>query len=520
VVLDEAHVIKNRQSLTFRACLALQATHRWCLTGTPLQNSADDVQPLMAFLRVAPLADHAVWQQYIGKPIRHGDALGLARLRVAMRAVSLRRSNAVLASSLPPITVQTHSVTMEGEERLVYDLLFVSARAAFMALDAHGDTAVMQQYTSVLECLLRLRQACSSGSIIPAARLARARMVLQRLTGSDDPYALPQPSTALGTHEAQEPVIKAKLTAEEAAKILKTLTAIQEAQHVEGESYSCAVCLDDLTDAATRRVLRVCAHAFCADCVERLVADAEEAKRAREGSAGLVGGVGASASCPLCRTLFTSADIFSALEISNASSAADPVPDEGGAGEEPGAGADAEASDGPKQEGLLGSPEASSVGMGGREEGVEGKVDGGEEREAGGEERVEERGQSVSPKIHALIADLEEAIENAGAHGRGANMSSVGGRTEDGRGEESTAAEQGIGGVGVGGGGGDIKAVVFSQFLGCLDEVGAALARSGLAFGRLQGNLSLEQRREVRGARCAYVVEYLRLCRCADIKTQ
>jgi len=151
---------------------------------------------------------------------------------------------------------------------------------------------------------------------------------------------------------------------------------------------------------------------------------------------------------------------------------------------------------------------------------VVGKVDGGEEREAGGEERVEERGQSVSPKIHALIADLEEAIENAGAHGRGANMSSVGGRTEDGRGEESTAAEQGIGGVGVGGGGGDIKAVVFSQFLGCLDEVGAALARSGLAFGRLQGNLSLEQRREVRGARCAYVVEYLRLCRCADIKTQ
>jgi SNF2 family DNA or RNA helicase len=511
VVLDEAHVIKNRQSLTFRACLALQARHRWCLTGTPLQNSADDVQPLMAFLRVVPLADHAVWQQYIGKPIRHGDALGLARLRVAMRAVSLRRSNGVLASSLPPITVQTHSVTMEGEERLVYDLLFSSARAAFMALDAHGDTAVMQQYTSVLECLLRLRQACSSGSIIPAARLARARMVLQRLTGSDDPYALPQPSTALGTHGAQEPVIKAKLTAEEAAKILKTLTAIQEAQQVEGESYTCAVCLDDLTDAAARRVLRVCAHAFCADCVERLVADAEEAKREREGSAGVGGGLGASASCPLCRTLFTSADIFSALEISNASAAADPVPDQEGAGEEPGAGA--EDSGGPKQECLLGCPEARGVGMGGREEGAEGRVDGGEESEAGGEERVQERGQSVSPKIHALIADLEEAIENAGAHGRGANMSSVGGRTEDGRdgGEECAAAEEGRCVVGVSGGGGDIKAVVFSQFLGCLDEVGAALARSGLAFGRLQGNLSLEQRREV--CLCRGVFTVVQMCR-------
>jgi len=63
---------------------------------------------------------------------------GLARLRVAMRALSLRRSNAVLANTLPPITVLTHSVRMQGNERYVYDLLFASARAAFMALDAHG----------------------------------------------------------------------------------------------------------------------------------------------------------------------------------------------------------------------------------------------------------------------------------------------------------------------------------------------------------------------------------------------
>ena len=51
-----------------------------------------------------------------------------------------------------------------------------------------GGRAVMQQYTSVLECLLRLRQACSSGSIVPAQRLARARQVLQQLTGTPNMY--------------------------------------------------------------------------------------------------------------------------------------------------------------------------------------------------------------------------------------------------------------------------------------------------------------------------------------------
>ena len=143
----------------------------------------------MAFLRVTPLADHVIWHRYVSKPIRNGDPLGLSRLRVAMRAVTLRRSNAVVAASLPPITVLTHSVRMEGHERYVYDLLFASARAAFDTLAAHGNSAVMQHYTSVLECILRLRQACSSAGIVPPARLARARQVLRQLTGSDNPAA-------------------------------------------------------------------------------------------------------------------------------------------------------------------------------------------------------------------------------------------------------------------------------------------------------------------------------------------
>lgn len=37
VVLDEAHLIKNKNTETARAVYALHAEHRWCLTGTPLQ---------------------------------------------------------------------------------------------------------------------------------------------------------------------------------------------------------------------------------------------------------------------------------------------------------------------------------------------------------------------------------------------------------------------------------------------------------------------------------------------------
>jgi SNF2 family DNA or RNA helicase len=37
VVLDEAHLIRNQRSLSFKVCQSLRAQNRWCLTGTPLQ---------------------------------------------------------------------------------------------------------------------------------------------------------------------------------------------------------------------------------------------------------------------------------------------------------------------------------------------------------------------------------------------------------------------------------------------------------------------------------------------------
>lgn len=43
VVLDEAQSIKNPRTLAARAAWRLAATHRWCLSGTPIQNSVGGV---------------------------------------------------------------------------------------------------------------------------------------------------------------------------------------------------------------------------------------------------------------------------------------------------------------------------------------------------------------------------------------------------------------------------------------------------------------------------------------------
>ncbi|KAK6585792.1 hypothetical protein PZA11_000849 [Diplocarpon coronariae] len=56
VILDEAHCIKSRTSGSARACFALKADHKWCLSGTPLQNRIGEFFSLIRFLEIRPFA--------------------------------------------------------------------------------------------------------------------------------------------------------------------------------------------------------------------------------------------------------------------------------------------------------------------------------------------------------------------------------------------------------------------------------------------------------------------------------
>lgn len=58
VILDEAHCIKTRITMTAKACFALNAQYRWCLTGTPLQNRIGEFFSLIRFLNVRPFASY------------------------------------------------------------------------------------------------------------------------------------------------------------------------------------------------------------------------------------------------------------------------------------------------------------------------------------------------------------------------------------------------------------------------------------------------------------------------------
>lgn len=50
VVLDESHRVKSPSSEAFKVCLKLKSKHKWCLTGTPIQNGVFEIYAPLKFI--------------------------------------------------------------------------------------------------------------------------------------------------------------------------------------------------------------------------------------------------------------------------------------------------------------------------------------------------------------------------------------------------------------------------------------------------------------------------------------
>ena len=189
IILDEAHIIRNVKSTTYAGCMALQAKYRLCLTGTPLQNKPEDIHSLLSFLSVEPFADRPIFKEAIAQPIYFGNAIGLSRLRTVMTQVALRRSKSKL--DLPPKNVEFRWVTFPDNcpHKYIHDALFKSAQMDVrekLSTPGSTDIIVEKTYMEILESLLRLRQACVSGVIVPKTILLAAEDAIKPLKKDRD----------------------------------------------------------------------------------------------------------------------------------------------------------------------------------------------------------------------------------------------------------------------------------------------------------------------------------------------
>jgi SNF2 family DNA or RNA helicase len=163
VVLDESQRIKNRSSSTSQIVRSISRRRNWALTGTPVENSTDDLVGIFEFLSPGYLNPQM-------KPRRMG--------KLASDYI-LRRTKDRVLTELPPKMFRDADVTLTSEQRESYRL---AEDEGVLRLTELGEGATIQH---VFELVLRLKQICNFDPATgTSAKLERLAADLEEITAS------------------------------------------------------------------------------------------------------------------------------------------------------------------------------------------------------------------------------------------------------------------------------------------------------------------------------------------------
>ncbi|MBI5949576.1 MAG: DEAD/DEAH box helicase [Chloroflexi bacterium] len=143
VILDEAQRIKNAGTSVAATCKRLSRKRAWALTGTPLENSLDDLASILEFVRPKTRDDRV-------STVVVGPAL-----LPLHRELQLRRRKIDVLGDLPPKTSCLTTVELGRRQRETYDRV---ERDGVVQLHELGGTATVQ---NVLQLIMRLKQVCN-----------------------------------------------------------------------------------------------------------------------------------------------------------------------------------------------------------------------------------------------------------------------------------------------------------------------------------------------------------------------
>ncbi|XP_052199015.1 protein CHROMATIN REMODELING 25 [Diospyros lotus] len=171
LICDEAHRLKNDQTLTNRALAALSCKRRILLSGTPMQNDLEEFYAMVNFANPGILGDAAYFRRYYEMPIIGGreptateeeKKLGDERsveLSAKVNQFILRRTNALLSNHLPPKIVEVVCCKLAPLQLELYNH-FVHSRNVKQAI-----TEEMKQ-SKILACITALKKLCNHPKLI------------------------------------------------------------------------------------------------------------------------------------------------------------------------------------------------------------------------------------------------------------------------------------------------------------------------------------------------------------------
>jgi SNF2 family DNA or RNA helicase len=263
VILDEAQCIKNKSTQTAKGACMVNATYRFCMTGTPMMNSVEELFSLVNFLRIKPYCQWEKFRMDFVGPLKSGNDRAkdksMKMLQTLCKALMLRRTKKSTFEGKPILILPERTTEMDHPEFSTDEMDFYKAlenqtQLQFNKYLRRG--AVGQNYSAVLVLLLRLRQACCHPHLIKDFGVSAA----------------------------------ADLTPQQMLDFARNLdfNVVERIKETKGD-FECPVCYDVTTNPA---IFFPCGHHACSECFTKIADPANAIQNGDEGG---------GAKCPQCR---------------------------------------------------------------------------------------------------------------------------------------------------------------------------------------------------------------------------
>ena len=153
LIIDESQQIKNRDSKVFKTINEIVTDHKISLSGTPIENSLNDLWSQMQFINPDILGDFKFFTNYFKIPIEKNQDLDrITELKLIVNPFILRRTKDQVLDDLPELIEQIVICEMEQEQQNWYESEKSKARNELLKIES------VNNRINVLNVLMRLRQ--------------------------------------------------------------------------------------------------------------------------------------------------------------------------------------------------------------------------------------------------------------------------------------------------------------------------------------------------------------------------
>ena len=135
LIVDEAQFAKNRTTQVHDALGRIRAPFRLAITGTPVENSLDDLWALLSLTAPGLFPSPVSFREHFTKPLTRGVAPHrMALLQRRIRPFVLRRTKEQVVRELPPKQEQVRTIELLPEHRTLYDAVLQRERKKVLGL--------------------------------------------------------------------------------------------------------------------------------------------------------------------------------------------------------------------------------------------------------------------------------------------------------------------------------------------------------------------------------------------------